>query len=430
MSILLPESLRDRAVEPGDPGYRDLRSSYTRAGSPALVLLPRTSEEVADALGFARESGRPLAVRSGGHGLGGRSTNDGGVVLDLSRMDTVRVLDADAGRVLVGPGARWGNVAARLAKDGLAISSGDHGGVGVGGLATAGGVGFLSRSYGLTIDHVRGATVALTDGRVVRTDATHEPDLLWAVRGAGDRVGVVTELEVDATHLGDVGIGHVTVELDRDGRALRRWVRHVAAAPRALTVNGWLLADHGRFVLQATAVVADDDPRVVEDLVAPLADLGVRSYGARAALAPYPALVSPAHVHGNHGQSPNVTTNALLPVLTPASARAVMDVVAHPSGPLVQLRSLGGAVNDVPPDATAFAHRAQEVMVSASLFPPHDHATLDAAFAPLRRHSAGSYKNFDTRVDEERFRAAYPGATGDRVLELQERYDAAGLLRG
>ena len=164
----VPAALRATAVEPGDKAYPKVRSTYMRSGSPGLVLRPGTTE-VAEALAFARKQKVPLAVRSGGHGISGRSTNDGGIVIDLSRLDSVSVTGT---RVRVGPGATWGHVAQSLAPSGLAMSSGDYGDVGVGGLATAGGIGFLARKFGLTIDHVTGAEVVLADGQIVRADAT------------------------------------------------------------------------------------------------------------------------------------------------------------------------------------------------------------------------------------------------------------------
>src|SRR6202034_2508994 len=127
----VPAALRATAVEPGDKAYPKVRSTYMRSGSPGLVLRPGTPAEVAQALAFARRQQVPLAVRSGGHGIGGRSTNDGGIVIDLARLDSI---DVTGSRLRVGPGASWGHVAESLAPSGLAISSGDFGDVGVGGL--------------------------------------------------------------------------------------------------------------------------------------------------------------------------------------------------------------------------------------------------------------------------------------------------------
>ena len=160
------------AIEPGDFGYADVRSTYLRGGSPGIVLQPGSAAQVADAVGFARlHPDLPLAVRSGGHGISGRSTNDGGIVIDLRRLNDIEVLDEERRLVRIGPGARWMEVAAALGERGWALTSGDYGGVGVGGLATAGGIGFLAREHGLTIDHLRAAEVVLADGSMVRTDA-------------------------------------------------------------------------------------------------------------------------------------------------------------------------------------------------------------------------------------------------------------------
>lgn len=163
-----PPELRNRIVLPGDDRYRLLRSTYTTVASPAAVLLPETTAQVVTALRHAREQDLPLSVRSGGHGLSGRSSNDGGLVIDLSAMNRVKVLDRARRLVRVEAGARWAHVARALAPYGLAISSGDHGNVGAGGLATGGGIGWLARHYGLTIDHIRAAEVVLADGTVVR----------------------------------------------------------------------------------------------------------------------------------------------------------------------------------------------------------------------------------------------------------------------
>jgi FAD/FMN-containing dehydrogenase len=135
----VPASLADAAVTPGDPAYGRLTSTYFRGGAPGIVLLPRTVEQVVDAVDFAgRHLHLPLGIRSGGHGLGGRSTNDGGIVIDLRHLNGIHVLDPAAQLVRIGPGARWRDVAAALQPHGWALSSGDSGAVGVGGLATSG----------------------------------------------------------------------------------------------------------------------------------------------------------------------------------------------------------------------------------------------------------------------------------------------------
>src|SRR5690606_19274175 len=202
----LPATLAETAVEPGDVRYAAVRSTYMRGGAPGLVLRPRTTAEVADAVAYAgRHRHLPLGIRSGGHGISGRSTNDGGLVIDLGRLNEITVLD-EAGRLVrLGPGARWRDVAAALQPHGWALSSGDYGGVGVGGLATAGGIGFLSRSHGLTIDHLTAVEMVLADGSVVRATETEHPELFWAARGAGANFGIAVAFEFVVDEVDQVG---------------------------------------------------------------------------------------------------------------------------------------------------------------------------------------------------------------------------------
>ncbi|PZG05042.1 FAD-binding oxidoreductase [Nonomuraea aridisoli] len=423
-----PAALRGRIVVPGDDRYHLLRSTYTTVARPAAVLLPENAEEVVAALRHAREQGLPLSVRSGGHGLSGRSSNDGGVVIDLSAMNRVEVLDRAARIVRVEAGARWAQVAQALAPYGLAISSGDHGNVGVGGLATGGGIGWLVRRYGLTIDHIRAAEVVLADGTVVRADADHEPDLLWAVRGAGSGVGIVVAFEIEAIELRDIGYAQIAVEVDRGGRALRRWADYLAEAPRELSTAVTLLP-HGRsLVASITAVVATADERRVRAAVEPLLRIG-NTLDQHAQLAPYPALVSTAHLHANVGQQPSTTTNGLLTGMTDEDAAAIVAAAGGRHQALINMRSVGGAVNDVPADATAYAHRHQGTLVVATAFPPQRGVALDAAWRPLADRVEGAYVGFESRPGESAFERVYPGATGDRVRRLWKRYDPDGVFQ-
>lgn len=423
---VLPTSIA--RVTPADKSYRLLRSTYTAHHSPAEILLPRSPAEVSRALTYAAATSGPVSVRSGGHGLSGASSNDGGVVIDLGRLNEVTVLDRAARLVRVGAGARWAEVAAALALHRLAISSGDHGNVGVGGLATAGGLGWLVRTYGLTVDHVQGATVVLPSGEVVRADRS-SPDLLWAVRGAGSYVGVVTDLDIEAMDLPGLHVGHLAIEVDGEGAALHRWSRLLAEAPRELTMSGILTSDHaGRLVLALTAVVATADARAADAALAPF--LGRRGHQVgRLGRAGYSDLMPSAHLHPNVGQQPVASTNALLERLSPASAHALVGIARHPARPLVQVRGIGGAANDIAADATAYAHRSGEVLVSTALFPPQGMAELSAAVAPLWEHAVGAYRNFESHPSTVTFDRAFPGATGRRVRELAHRYDPDGLLR-
>ena len=426
-STTLPQALAGKIVTPADPRYRLLCSTYTTTARPAMVVLPQSATEVAVALRYARDTGLPIAVRSGGHGLSGRSSNNGGVVIDLSGLNEVRVLDRSARLVRVGPGARWAEVARALAPAGLAVSSGDHGNVGVGGLATAGGVGWLVRDHGLTIDRVRAAEVVLADGRVVRTDAEHEPDLFWAVRGAGAGVGIVTAFEIEAAELRDVSVAQLAVVAEPDGSTLTGWAEQLARAPRQLSTAAMLMSHGRQAVLSLTAVYAGSDAGRMRKAVAPLLEIGA-VLDQSAHLVPYAGLVPTAHLHPNLGQQPSNTTNGLLPAMTPEAARAVMAFATGPGPALMQLRSVGGAVNDVAADATAYPHRDADVLAIGTVFAPGNRATLDRIWRPVGAHTRGAYANFESRPDPAAFRRFYPGVTGDRVLAVWRHYDPDGIF--
>ena len=288
----VPRSLE--VVEPGDRAYARVRSNFWYAGAPGLVLRPSGVDEVAAALGYARSQEVPLSIRSGGHGVTGNSTNDGGIVIDLGRLDAVEVLDPDAGRIRVGPGARWRTVAEALTPFGLAISSGDYGGVGVGGLATAGGVGFLARKHGLTIDHIVAAEVVLADGRAVRADAADHPDLFWALRGAGGNFGIVTAFEFSAAPVRDVVYSRMVLECGDLAELLARWGEIIENAPRELESFLYSATQRGApSFVQLTNIYAGYDDRAAVDALTPLLDIG-RVLDQEAVRAPYAAVLPAA----------------------------------------------------------------------------------------------------------------------------------------
>lgn len=421
----VPADLTDRAVEPGDAAYATVRSTYMRGGSPGLVLRPRTTGEVASALTFARTHDVPLSIRSGGHGISGRSTNDGGIVVDLSALDDVTILDRAARLVRVGAGARWGEVAAALQPRGWAITSGDYGGVGVGGLATAGGIGFLGRRYGLTIDHVRAAEVVLADGSVVRASERENPDLFWAVRGAGSAVGVVTALDLVADEVGDVAFAQLVLDASDTADFLVRWGAAVEASPRDLT--SFLIMgrpQQGRVVAQTITVVDSDDPDVVLARLQPFAGLGPLLEQA-VQVAPYSAVVSPPEP-GHDGRGEPVSRNGFLRHITEEFADDAARLVRSGQSYFFQIRALGGATADVEPGATAFAHR--DANFNAVAFGASQ-TRLDEIWDRMHHHFSGIYVSFETDRRPERLLDAYPPATLERLLRVKRRYDPGNVFR-
>ncbi|MFJ3759841.1 FAD-binding oxidoreductase [Streptomyces sp. NPDC090080] len=423
-----PARLAGKIVTPGDERYPRLRSTYTTVGRPAAVVLPESADDIAAALRTAREAGLRVAVRSGGHGLAGTGTNDDGLVIDLSALHRVDVLDRGARLVRVEAGARWAGVARALAPHGLAISSGDHGNVGVGGIATGGGVGWLVRRYGLTIDRIRAVDVVLADGTLVRADAETDPDLLWVMRGAGAGAGIAVAFEIEAMELGAVGYAQLVAAVDPAGETLRRWADVSTGAPRELSTSVVLASQGATAAAFITAVVASDDQRTVQRALEPLLEIGEVAVQ-QAGMVRYTDLVPTAHLHTNAAQMPSSTTNGLLTGLSRDAAHALVRATTAADPVLVQLRSLGGATHDPDPAATAFAHRHQNVLAVASAFPPYDRDRLATGWAHLAPYVDGAYVNFESGPGRATFRQAYPGPTGDRVRDLWKRYDPEGVLR-
>ncbi|MBE2314386.1 LLM class flavin-dependent oxidoreductase [Solirubrobacter sp. CPCC 204708] len=407
------------AVEPGDRAYGKVRSSYSYKGSPGLVLQPKTAEEVSQALIYAREQDVPLAIRSGGHGISGRSTNEGGVVIDLGALNGIQVVGDKA---LLGPGARWGHVAAELGKHGLGMSSGDYGDVGVGGLATTGGVGFMSRLHGLTIDHVTGARVVLADGRIVDADE----ELLWALRGAGANFGIVTEFELEPYPVGNVVFSSMAFDASRPAEVLTRWGYRVENAPRELTSFLNLVTQQGGPVAQLYSVYAGEDTDAAIEALTPLLDIAP-VLDQQAQLVPYPAVVAPRG--GLHmGGSPTAVRAGLATHLYEPTAQALEDLLATRESSWLQVRAVGGAVNDMPADATAYAHRTQNFSVNA--VGRSSIERLNAAWDEhVYPHMDGLYLSFDTDPRPERLLDAFPEPTLSRLRELKAKYDPDNVFR-
>jgi alkanesulfonate monooxygenase SsuD/methylene tetrahydromethanopterin reductase-like flavin-dependent oxidoreductase (luciferase family) len=423
----LPPALAPHAVEPGDRAYNAVRSSYVHRGTPGLVLRPADAGAVAEALVFAGEQDVPLAIRSGGHGISGRSTNDGGIVVDLGRLNEVTVLDRASGRIRLGPGARWGEVAQALAPHGLAMSSGDYGDVGVGGLATTGGIGFLVRRYGLTIDHVVAVELVLADGTFVRADADHHPDLFWAIRGAGGNFGVVTAIELDAYELGDVVFSTMTFDAGETAALLERWGGVVEAAPRELTSFLSVYPRRQQSIATLYNVYAGDDAQRAVEALTPLLEIGP-ALDQQATLLPYHAVVAP---HGNQhqGMASLLSSGGLADHLTPELTGALEESLRGGAVRWLQIRSVGGAVNDVDPAATAYAHRTQSFSVNGvgGGDPDAYHRHWDE---DLRPHLDGLYLSFETDTRPARLADAFPGETLDRLRRLKAQYDPHNRFDG
>ncbi|HTW13978.1 MAG TPA: LLM class flavin-dependent oxidoreductase [Nocardioides sp.] len=423
----LPPELAERAVEPGDPAYARYTSSYLRGGAPGLVLRPRSVAEVRAAVAVAREHRElPLGILSAGHGISGRSLNRGGLVIDVSALDGVEVLDPETGRVRLGPGARWADVARTLAPYGLAVSSGDYGGVGVGGLATAGGIGWFARSHGLTIDHLTAVEMVLADGRAVRTSADEEPDLFWGIRGAGANFGIATSFELTASRVGTIAFAQLAFDASDTATFLERWGREIESADRSVTGQVILGARRGgQRIAQAMLVVDADDPDTVVARLQPIAEIAPLVQQ-QVVLTTYDQVIGLfSSDEPQQGRGEPHTHSGLADHLSPALAAEVAELLDAGTSYFFSIRAVGGAVADVPSGATAYAGRSAAFSLSGFGTGP----SFDSAWERLVPHLSGSYLSFETGTGPLWLERAFPPAHLARLRDLKRRYDPTGLFR-
>ncbi|MBH0022817.1 LLM class flavin-dependent oxidoreductase [Salinibacterium sp. SWN248] len=421
-----PEGVR--VIEPGDYNFSSVKSTYMRGGSPGLVLQPSTVEEVVESVEFARTHRHlELAVRSGGHGISGRSTNDGGLVIDLKELNSIEILDREAKTVRIGPGARWSDVATVLGDEGWALSSGDYGGVGVGGLATAGGVGWLARQQGLTIDHLIAADIVLADGSLVHTSAEENPELFWAIRGAGANMGIVVSFDFVVEEVADIGFAQLGFDPGNMPELLERWGAAMEEAPRDLTTELAIVRQNSApYVgVNVLGAVASDEPDTILNRLQPLAEIAPLT-SQSVQLLPYSALMGNASPAPHSGRGEPVSASGLIEHLTPDVAEALARFIESGASTFIQIRCVGGAVSDVAADATAYAHRSANFAISAG---SSNAQRLAKEWAKVKPFLSGTYLSFETSLDPERIHDAFPPPTLSRLRDIKARVDPQGLFR-
>ncbi|MDQ7908108.1 FAD-binding oxidoreductase [Phytohabitans sp. ZYX-F-186] len=423
-------------VEPGAAEYGSASRSVLAMGSPAYVLRPGSVEDVRAGVGFAAAAGLPLSVRGGGHGFPGFGTNDGGVVIDLSGLAGVEVVDKERHLVRIGGGATWGQVAAALAPYGLAISSGDTRGVGVGGLTLTGGIGWKVRKYGLALDSLAAAELVTAGGEVVRASAAENPELFWAIRGGGGNFGIVTAFEFVAHPTTDVFHGRITFPAAEVASVLPAWADLLRTAPDELTSVANIanpLAGGPAAPVEIHVTFDGDDPDRAARALDPLRRLGT-VIDDDVAPKPYAdTLVDGLTLPPGFRL---VTRSAFVGAgSVPEVLRVLAEVGTAQRPPFIAIRSVGGAVSRVPDGATAYAYRPAELMVVTTVAGPAPvveaaRPALDATWRRLAPHVEGAYANFLSSASQEDVAAIYPAPTYARLAAVKRRYDPANLFAG
>jgi FAD/FMN-containing dehydrogenase len=430
-----------RVIGPDDPEYEKARTSFYGGfdNRPEAIVRVANAQDVSLLISFARESATDLVVRSGGHGVAGYAVPNGSIVLDLKDMHALEI-DVKTRTAWAETGLTAVEYTTAADAHGLATGFGDTGSVGIGGITLGGGVGYLVRKHGLTIDDLLAADVVTADGQLLRVDAETHPDLFWAIRGGGGNFGVATRFQYRLHEVGRI-VGGMLM-LPATAEVIQEFIALAEAAPEALTTIANVMPappmpmvpaqHHGKLVIFGMLCYAgevEDGERAVAPfraLATPIVDMVKPSR--------YPEMYPP----DDESYHPIATGRTMF---IESVDRAVADTIVEHLGAtdammrVAQLRVLGGAMARVPADATAFAHRKSRILVNCAAL--YERADQEAVYAPwvtgfaaaLKQRDAGAYVNFLVDEGEARIRDAYPGKTWDRLRSIKRRYDPTNFFR-
>jgi FAD/FMN-containing dehydrogenase len=429
-----------RVIAPDDPRYENARTVFYGGFDrhPAAIVRVADAGDVSRLVSLARETGLELAIRSGGHSNAGHGTTEGGIVLDLSGMKDLQI-NVQARTAWAETGLTAGEYVSATAAHGLTTGFGDTASVGLGGITLGGGVGYLVRKHGLTIDNLLAAEVVTADGQLLHVDDQNHPDLFWAIRGGGGNFGVATRFQFQL-HDVDLILGGMLC-LPATPDAIASFIALAESAPDELSTIAnvmtappmpFLPADvHGKQIIMAMMAYSGD-VESGQRIIAPF----------RALATPYVDMIRPMHYPemfppDQEGYHPVAAGRTMfVDHIHRSEAEMILDRLqrSKASMAVTQLRVLGGAMARVPSDATAFAHRKSRIMVNlAALYDKPEEKEIHEAWvsefaATLHQSDSGAYVNFLADVDEAQVRAAYPGGTWERLAAIKALYDPDNIF--
>jgi FAD/FMN-containing dehydrogenase len=437
----LRSELKGEVLGPDDAGYDQARTPFYGGFDlrPRVIVRPADEAGVARVVALARDSGLELAVRSGGHSPAAHGVSDGGIVLDLSAMRALDI-DTEARTAWAQTGLTAGQYTTAAHAHGLATGFGDTGSVGIGGITLSGGVGYLVRKYGLTIDSLLAAEVVTADGELVTASEQEHPDLFWAIRGGGGNFGVATRFHYRLHPVGQVFGGMLI--LPATPEVIAGTIAEGEAAPEELSgIVSVMVAPplpfvpaehHGKLIVMAVLVYAGD-PDAGERALAPFRALATPLADMLRPM-PYPE-VYPPEEEGFHPTA--IGHTMFMDSVDEPVAKTILEHIQASDAPMrvAQLRVLGGAMARVPADATAFAHRGSRIMANVAAFyagpadKPAKQAWVEEFSAALRQDDGGAYVGFLGEDGPARMQQAYPDATWERLAAVKRRYDPTNLFR-
>lgn len=441
--------VRGRLIRRGDEGYDERRKVWNGIinRNPALIVECTGTADVIAAVNFARDRILPISVRGGGHNVAGTAISEGGVVIDLSRMNSVRV-DPLRKTARVGGGATLGQVDHETQAFGLAVPAGVMSRTGIAGLSLHGGLGLLTRHYGLTCDNLIAADVVAADGRVLVVDNQDHPDLLWALRGGGGNFGVVTSFQFRVHNVGpEVWMAIVMYPVEKASALLEFFREFMAQAPDELmalavfwnTPHEEPIPEGARNVPTLILFACysgpfDQGERAIQplrEIDTPLVDLS----------GPMPYLVAQQLFDPDYPDGRRYYWKSIyLRGLDDAVVQALAEHAARRPSPIssIDIWALGGAMNRVAPSATAFARRDAPFLLGIESNwddPQQDEVNIAWAREVFRDmehrfETGGAYLNFPGFAEEGEglLKMSFDG-NYTRLQEIKAKYDPANLFR-
>ncbi|HEU4493639.1 MAG TPA: FAD-binding oxidoreductase, partial [Rubrobacteraceae bacterium] len=403
----LRAALNGRVMTPGDASYDEARTVFPGGIDryPAAIVRVKDASDVSQVVSLAREGELELAVKSGGHSGAGHSTTDGGILLDLAEMKNLEI-DVEERTAWAETGLTAGEYTAAAGAHGLATGFGDTGSVGIGGITLGGGVGYLVRKHGLTIDDLLAAEIVTADGRLLRADAETHPDLFWAIRGGGGNFGVATRFKF-RLHEVDAFVGGMLL-LPATPEVIASFVAEAEAAPEELSAIANVMTAppmpfvppemYGELVIMALMAYAGEDAEEGERAVAPFRSLAEPIADMVRPMS-YPEMYPPEE--GDYHPTAAART-MFVDTIDRDVAQMIVEHLRASDAMMraAQIRVLGGAMARVPAEATAFAHRSSRIMVNvAAMYERPDEAAVHEKWATnfaaaLSQGAGGAYVNF------------------------------------
>jgi FAD/FMN-containing dehydrogenase len=435
----LATQISGAVVLPGDPGYDSARAVHNGLidRRPALIVRPRTTNDVVEALALARRAGLEVSIRGGGHNVAGRAVTDGGLMIDLAEMKAISV-DPERATATAEGGVLWGELNEAAAEHGLAVTGGAVSSTGIAGYTLGGGLGWLMAKHGLAADNLLSVELVTAEGDVLCVSAGCHPDLFWALRGGGGNFGVATSFTYRLHPVGTVVGGLIAHPIDAAADLLRFYRGAAADASDDLTVFAGLVhaPDGSGTKLAALVVFHAGDADTAERELQPFKTWGsplVVDVGPM----PYPVMNTLLDA-GFPAGSLNYWLSSFTRELSDELIATAVERFAAVPSPMssILLEHFHGAVTRVGPTETAVPHRDHgwNVLIPSVWSDPAD---TDAniswsreTFAALRRHTGtGRWLNYlgDDQADDA-IRAAY-GPNYDRLREVKRRYDPDNVFR-